>query len=219
MFSKSFIEEHRDINVSYDWSQDVCEFWKEKLDSLGYPGADIRFSGFWSQGDGASFTADTIDIQGWLKTRKLCNKYRSLYNYCGKRDGYFNIYRNSNHYYHHNTISVDPIVYDSYDFVVSEKVWWQLNDLVKEIEDDAISLSKEIYRDLEREYEYRVSDEAVIEALLSHGIEEFTEDRPDVFASEHVASVLRDKEEGCVIGSYGPEFIPVENPVQIANRI
>lgn len=185
MFSKSFIEEHRDINVNFDWFQDAYELWKEKLDSLGYCDSEIAFSGFWSQGDGASFTCERIDIQGFLKTRKLCNKYRSLYNYCGLRDGYFNIYRYSgNRYYHWNTISVEPIVYDSYDFVASNKVWLQLEDLVSFITDDARSLSKEIYRDLGREYEYLISDEAVIEALLSAGIEEFKEDDGEVFTSE-----------------------------------
>lgn len=41
----------------YDWWEYIFELWKKALDQIGFENAAIAFSGFWSQGDGASFTA------------------------------------------------------------------------------------------------------------------------------------------------------------------
>lgn len=41
-----------------NWWENVYELWKAMLKSIGFQSPDIRFSGFWSQGDGASFTAN-----------------------------------------------------------------------------------------------------------------------------------------------------------------
>jgi hypothetical protein len=43
------------------WYESVYDTWKSALEQIGFENADISFSGFWSQGDGASFTA-TIDL-------------------------------------------------------------------------------------------------------------------------------------------------------------
>ena len=40
-----------------DWWEYIFELWKKALDQIGFENAAIAFSGFWSQGDGASFTA------------------------------------------------------------------------------------------------------------------------------------------------------------------
>ena len=213
MFSKSFIDENRDINVGFDWWTDMYEYW---LDKLGYPDAEISFSGFWSQGDGASFVSSNIEIGSWLRSRKLCNRYRSLYNYSKLRDCYFNIYRSSGHYFHPYSVNIELFVYDSYDIKVSSKVWSQLNELEKEIMDDVRSLCYDIYHDLEKEYDHLTSDEMVVEALLSLGIEEFTEERSDVFASEYTADVLR----GATKENSIPSFIPdTKVPAEISKNI
>jgi hypothetical protein len=43
------------------WYEGVDEQWTEALEQLGFTDAKIAFSGFWSQGDGASFTA-SVDL-------------------------------------------------------------------------------------------------------------------------------------------------------------
>jgi hypothetical protein len=43
--------------TDFDWYSDVLDIWKEALAQIGFEDAEISFSGFWSQGDGASFTA------------------------------------------------------------------------------------------------------------------------------------------------------------------
>ena len=45
----------------YDWWEYIFELWKKALDQIGFENAAIAFSGFWSQGDGASFTAN-VDV-------------------------------------------------------------------------------------------------------------------------------------------------------------
>ena len=52
------IEKNRDINVDIgDWYEYTMEQWKEKLAGQGFIDAEIHFSGFCSQGDGACFDA------------------------------------------------------------------------------------------------------------------------------------------------------------------
>ena len=52
------IEELRNINVDHDsWHEFTTDEFTEKLKSLGYTDIKTYFTGFWSQGDGACFTA------------------------------------------------------------------------------------------------------------------------------------------------------------------
>jgi hypothetical protein len=52
------LEKHRNINVDTDdWCECTTDDWKGKLAEKGFQDAEIRFSGFWSQGDGACFDA------------------------------------------------------------------------------------------------------------------------------------------------------------------
>lgn len=43
------------------WSEYVIEEWKTALAQIGFDNVEISYSGFWSQGDGASFTA-SVDL-------------------------------------------------------------------------------------------------------------------------------------------------------------
>lgn len=44
--------------TDHSWWDYTYEMWKQALEQVGFIGADIHFSGFWSPGDGASFEAD-----------------------------------------------------------------------------------------------------------------------------------------------------------------
>lgn len=56
------IDDNRLINVDdSDWDSCDLEFWVTLLDSIGFTGANIRYSGFGSQWDGASFESG-IDL-------------------------------------------------------------------------------------------------------------------------------------------------------------
>ncbi|RTL04165.1 hypothetical protein EKK58_11155 [Candidatus Dependentiae bacterium] len=46
-----------DINVDHEWYDFIFEEWTQKLNDHGFTDVKIEFSGFYSQGDGACFTA------------------------------------------------------------------------------------------------------------------------------------------------------------------
>jgi hypothetical protein len=63
---KNALDNNRDLNVDYEgWEDGVAEGFKEDMREIGIDDITISYSGFHSQGDGASFTSDDID------TRKL----------------------------------------------------------------------------------------------------------------------------------------------------
>jgi hypothetical protein len=53
--------------MDYEWWEGVYESVKEDGYELGFCVDDIRFSGFWSQGDGASWSGH-VDVRQWLET-------------------------------------------------------------------------------------------------------------------------------------------------------
>jgi hypothetical protein len=58
-YSEAFINKHRDFNVNHDWWDSTYDDFRQICEILGVDpntrrDPDVRFSGFWSQGDGAS---------------------------------------------------------------------------------------------------------------------------------------------------------------------
>ena len=52
--------------LDYEWWDTSYDMWKEALEQIGFCEPDISFSGFCSQGDGASFTCKSVDIERLL---------------------------------------------------------------------------------------------------------------------------------------------------------
>ena len=52
------LDKYNDINTSHEWYDNIEDDIKEELKQLGFYNVDMRFSGFWSQGDGASITGE-----------------------------------------------------------------------------------------------------------------------------------------------------------------
>jgi hypothetical protein len=44
-------------STDHDWHEYTLDAWTKLLESVGFTGPKINYSGFWSQGDGASFTS------------------------------------------------------------------------------------------------------------------------------------------------------------------
>ncbi len=61
---RSYYAEH--YSDSQWWSEPVVAEWKWLLANKGFTDVEISWSGFWSQGDGASFTAKHIDAKLYL---------------------------------------------------------------------------------------------------------------------------------------------------------
>ena len=64
------LEEHRDLNVHHDWSDETIDEFKAKAFALGISVGSVYWSGFWSQGDGACFTGRIVDWGEFLKAVK-----------------------------------------------------------------------------------------------------------------------------------------------------
>lgn len=198
---KKIIEKHRDINVKYDdWDNSELEYWAEKLAGIGfdvkeekwkdernyidgkwqntgkrvsYTEYNIAYTGFWSQGDGASFTG-TVDISKWIETqapveyariKKLIDSGKIDYSAEIKRDRW-------HHYVHWNSTSL----YIDWNYIGDYKAdLSNITKLLNKLEADILShhqdLNREIYSDLEKDYDGQVSDEAVKETLIANEYE------------------------------------------------
>lgn len=157
------LENYHNINTEYtDWYKFDYEGFKERLEALGYNNVDISFSGFWSQGDGASFTAD-IDLIKWLKEHKRLSYYRKLIKDIDNSNIYGEIKRIDNRYSHENTC--DTSIYGSDITDVQYKL---TDELTEEIEKERKRLCYGIYEWLEKTYNYLVSEEVIIETIQAN---------------------------------------------------
>jgi hypothetical protein len=167
-----------DRDIDLDW---VIENETEDLEALGLENVEISFTGFWSQGDGASFTARVNDIPNFIKTvgitddilPKALAAFEEVYE--------MRIVRLSSRYFHENTVSFEIEEMDDTELILMSPfgvgdITIDLNDLLGDIGLEAKasawvkSKSKEIYRKLEKACEDEFSDEAVIEWADDMGI-------------------------------------------------
>lgn len=183
------VDKHREgMCDGYDWWDNVFEDWVEKLRALDYEDIDIQFSGFWSQGDGASFTArrgpnhDTDEAvqAAWLQLKAAAallggtlDKWADLPDLA-----WGNVHRIDNRHSHEYTVRVDWENYadgpgeDEDDLTLQ---WHDLHTAIENYYEDLTEtvrdLCREIYSDLETEYEYLTADEQVIESIESLDVE------------------------------------------------
>lgn len=164
------------------WWEYVYDTWTAALAQIGFENAQIEFRDFWSQGYGASFTAD-IDIEklaAFLSSdiaAKDCiegtpEDFRPwIVHKCGKPTDhryayltdiglYGEVGRTSHHYSHENTCRVSLEYREPREHAALEAV---IGEFEKDIESLRYSLCKAIYADLEAEYEYLTSEEALRE--------------------------------------------------------
>jgi hypothetical protein len=164
---KKILDKYRNINVDYDgWDDWVLEDWYIKLKSLGYEDAKIYFSGFWSQGDGACFTA-TVNIDQYLSAHKLTTRFKHLLEWAD----YISItITHRRHYYFARSTDVNVEFREE-----NQEVEALLNELEAMIKKERETLGDEIYKNLEDVYCDLTSDESVAETLRINEYE-FLED-------------------------------------------
>jgi hypothetical protein len=165
----------RDINVEdQDWDDFVISDFKDTMFEQGYDGIDVQYSGFASQGDGVSFSAD-VDLQKWLDQRpQLKEKYATIYAYADdininitKARGFMSQYSMNVD----NEVDWSGIDEDG----KGEEVAAQLQEVMDAILEGAQDSAHQLYKDLEAEYDYQTSDEQVKENI-EVSEQEFTED-------------------------------------------
>jgi hypothetical protein len=154
--------------LDYEWYDFLIQAWKEKLENAGFVEPKIRFTGFWSQGDGASFDCKRIDIAKWLKAEDYLKKFSSLAKQIEDEAIVACIDKNvyGNNYCHERTryVEISDDGTDGIDLAL-------VDELEKLMEQHRLSLCEDIYKELEKEYEYLMSDEVVINSIETNGYE------------------------------------------------
>jgi hypothetical protein len=187
---------HRDFYPFEDWWDVVYEQFREDMKAEGIDVDEMYFSGFWSQGDGASFTG-TITLSEKqlleLMPEAARNQLIDLNTRCrllGHEPlnlAYQASIKTSGNYSHENTMRIDS--YENLSvaipFSLEEELVLEAEQLRDEVlcnidfDDGALEIARDharkLYHDLEVEYEYLTSDEVVAEHLTINDYE-FLED-------------------------------------------
>lgn len=170
---KVALEELRAQEDPY-WYASIEDQWQHKLMELGYmPEAgksypDISFSGFSSQGDGASFTA-RVDLAKWLeaKPKKIRMKFSNMLSQIRENDNCeieAKIVRSTSRYVHEMTCNAVVELSGTYT-PEGETLSLELEAL---IEADRLMLSKQMYKEFQAEYEYLKSDEVLKDESIAY---------------------------------------------------
>lgn len=187
--------------MSHDWWDSTYEYMKEEGEHKhGFRVDDIRFSGFWSQGDGASWCG-AVDLGDWVRKtfnstdleHPLTQIFLALLDE-GWIESKVLVSFNSSHYCHENTMDFTCINHhygvedgsvlesgilkgaDVGDLVKMLDVRdGTLDTLQKRLERECKDFARTIYKELESDYEGQTTEEAIAE---SYAINEvwFTEE-------------------------------------------
>lgn len=152
------LDKYRYNSVDVDWYHPVYDDFFADLERYGIE-ADIEFTGFYSQGDGASFITTTCDTD--LLIRTLFEEGHDIPENAllDSKNLSVSIDRMNSRYSHEETMYVD--IHDE-DMTLSDLENETLNDIIEEW---AKEKARDLYRKLESYYEDLTSDEAVIEYL------------------------------------------------------
>ena len=155
----------QDINIDGDfWCECILDDWKEKLKKHGFNDAEIFFSGFWSQGDGACFDA-SVNLDQYLK-----GQYRVLRD----KDLTARVVKND-HGYHYSHGRTRYLQIDENNIELTARQSNLVDKLQAKLEALRLDLSQKIYEQLKEQFEYMQSDEAIIETIEANDYD-FTED-------------------------------------------
>jgi hypothetical protein len=186
-YSAEFINTHRNINANYDWWDCAYDNFSSVCDILGIAldKNEPCFSGFSSQGDGASWegqyvarnhvaTYDTapVAIREYAPHDEVLHSIADELCLLARIYGpvWARVTRRSAQYVHDMTMHVGE-----WDYLDAD-----MNDVHEDIQmyvEETLTtqfraLACWLYETLEAEYDYQTSDEAVVEALIANEINE-----------------------------------------------
>lgn len=184
------IEKHRDINADWMWWDAAYDDFKSICTILGIDldKNEPSFSGFWSQGDGASFTGsfsprDILDAPA--KMREHAPRDEELHRiadelcelniiYLAKFLG--TIRRSAAHYCHSNTMISEIELSDEEEDFWPDEVFGIVDASFQQLMRD---LADWLYEALENEHDHRTSDEEVWEAIVANELDEEEEEEDE----------------------------------------
>ena len=173
------IEKQHDCNVDYDWWD--CTY-EDAITIAGLMGIEIEkiyFSGFSSQGDGACFEGSYEYKKGGVKAVKgHAGQDEELYRIAQElqniqKKSFYGLYANvkqSGHYMHENCTDIDVYerrtLRDGYES--DESASLSDHEAIEEVLRDFM---RWIYKQLEKEYDYLTSEEAIKESIEANDYE------------------------------------------------
>jgi len=158
------LSEYREYFVTDDWYSFTKDELFDYLDLIGFEKINIRFSGFYSQGDGASFTGklDRDYLERYprvgyeSKLLKACDTfYKRLLDVPKGFQIYIQKIENTSYYSHEYTTKI----------YIEDECGDTINDesLIHYLTEDYRNLCKTYHRQLEEEYYTLTSDEYILE--------------------------------------------------------
>lgn len=175
--------------MDYEWWDSVYEMIKENGYELGFCIDDIRFSGFWSQGDGASWTGQ-VDVRQWLEKHGPDSIGVSAWCALIQEDvisKHIGVTQSGN-YSHESTMRFDGVADDTdsfpdeykiaqnsilkgmtianlFDIIVTDDTcpYKNVEDITTAIAISAKDYARKIYKQLQEEYEYLCSEEMMLD--------------------------------------------------------
>jgi len=200
MTKQELIDKYRYKNVEHDdWYEGTFEDFKEDMIAKFIFVRNIRFSGFCSQGDGASFTGHITCVPSFLARHKLTGKYPVLHRLLAK-GGELSllITRSSGHYCHENMVKAEIAMCSGFRSILPHGD--PLRDTVVEMWDSKLEIEyswlesdateiirrycRDLYKKLEKEHDYLTSDEAVLETIEINDYIEEAFDETSVCSAE-----------------------------------
>lgn len=176
----AILDEHRDWNVDHDWWEFQYGMFKEAMMNRGFYVDSIRFSGFWSQGDGASFTGHVHHFAAFWSAHEITMPFvQEMLDQGHTNTLSLRCVTDLTLYVHSGTMTTqDGFHLDDPAFNHPlEQAAWKMKKVAAEQEwtdfaTRSIGIFREhadqLYRDLETEYDYLTSDEQVLESLIAN---------------------------------------------------
>lgn len=192
MTKDELLEKYRYTNVYWDdWHEPIFEDFIGEMYKLGIPleQSDILYSGFCSQGDGASFTTliEGANFITFCRAHDIFKDYpiiEKAYDMGIEPD--IKVSRHSNRYSHSNTVSVDLRINcyfadlvdaepDDIRVAVAGVLDTQLFNAITDAERDATQILRgymdDLYSKLDEAYYHDISDEVVWESIQANGLD------------------------------------------------
>lgn len=168
---------YREGALDYDWYDCIFEDAKTIGELFGLYIDKIYFSGFWSQGDGASFTGSykyrkgaAAAVKAYAPQDTELHRIAAELQKIQARQFYkleATISSGRSRYCHENSVDIEVAHADS--------IYRDIGDTGEALADTLRDYMRWIYRQLEKEYDWLNSDEQVDESILANGYE-FNED-------------------------------------------
>jgi hypothetical protein len=174
------IDKHWDINVNFEWWDYTYSEYKIEMQTKGITIDEMNFTGFYSQGDGASFTGK-VDMIQFLKVHGLEEHFMGATFFAGQGELWAEISRGSSRYSHENSVIVNLVVdsYNNYEDgstryevyeTMQEVMEHETKDLEKEVEDICKGYMRDLYAKLRDEYESLTSKEAIWDTIVANDL-------------------------------------------------